>query len=65
MGVTGETTAAARFDELFAEAAPLIAAQQHRREGPLRPEGRWPASVILSPPEPISALMSQWMGEAL
>ena len=54
-----------RFDQLFAEAAPLITRQLHRREGPLQPDGRWPASIILSPPEPIPALMSEWMGEAL
>jgi hypothetical protein len=40
-----------RYDELFAEAVPLIREQRHRRETPPTEGGRWPVSV-LSRPDP-------------
>jgi hypothetical protein len=41
-----------RYDELFAEAVPLIMGQRHRREVPPVEGGRWPVSV-LSAPDPV------------
>ncbi len=38
-----------RYDELFAEAVPLIMDQRHRREVPPAEGGRWPVSVLSSP----------------
>jgi hypothetical protein len=35
-----------RYDELFAEAVPLIMDQRHRREVPPVDGGRWPVSVL-------------------
>lgn len=39
-----------KFDQLFAEAVPLVDGGKHQRDTPPEEGGRWPVSVVLRPP---------------
>lgn len=50
-----------KFDQLFATAAPLIKAGEHRRETPPVEGGRWPVSAVFRPPS--SSVIGQRLDE--
>ncbi len=54
-----------RFDELFAEAAPLIATQEHQRDEVPAEGGRWPISVVLVPNDDVAARLDALARAAL
>jgi hypothetical protein len=47
---SGRRTPVQKFDQLFAQATPLITRGTHQRDEPPRDGGRWPVSVVLRPP---------------
>lgn len=55
-----------KFDQLFAEAAPLIARGHHNRDTAPEEGGRWPVSVVLRPPadSPLSQTLDALTAEA-